>query len=326
MKKIFFTFSVLLLITLIISCKNDSEITKPEELFTENPVTIGWNGETSSEIESFQTDVEVYSMNNRKQTSLKKSNKYRLSLKKINGVQYSRIDMDSDHNGGIARSVITNDKECIIFNTNTEEIECRIPVDSSFDALSFMNSENGLSRINLDKIKADAKRLSLDVTEEEDSKSICVSLPSDLFNSNESLTKRLSTKVMFDTINETLNEVEIVTIDDEGIKVTTTSNPVYEITDDGTPVKIGMITVIDKNNPNRIEGFPDDYPVYNSYDDIPDITHEEAEKMLKAGTAFVEKNITFGDPADMSSVETIVEKYNSVEINKIDDSLFRLAL
>ncbi len=265
-------------------------------------------------------------MNNRKQTSLKKSNKYRLSLKKINGVQYSRIDMDSDHNGGIARSVITNDKECIIFNTNTEEIECRIPVDSSFDALSFMNSENGLSRINLDKIKADAKRLSLDVTEEEDSKSICVSLPSDLFNSNESLTKRLSTKVMFDTINETLNEVEIVTIDDEGIKVTTTSNPVYEITDDGTPVKIGMITVIDKNNPNRIEGFPDDYPVYNSYDDIPDITHEEAEKMLKAGTAFVEKNITFGDPADMSSVETIVEKYNSVEINKIDDSLFRLAL
>ena len=325
MKKLFLTFSVVLLLTLIFGCKNDSEITKAEELFTENPVTISWTGENSSEIESFQTDVEVYSMNNRKETSLKKSNKYRLSLKSINGVQYSRIDMDAEYNGGIARSVITNDKECIIFNTNTEEIECRMPVEKSFDELSFMSSENGLSRINLDKIKTDAKRLAFDVTEE-NSESFCLSLPSELFNANENSLKRLSTKVLFDTINETLNEIEIVSIDDEGVTSTTTICPVYQETEDGTPVKVGMITVIDTQNPNKIEGFPEDYPIYESYDDIPEISPEDAEKMLATGSAFVDTDITFGDPSDLSSVETIVEKYESIEINKVDDRLFRLAM
>ncbi len=326
MKKSIFSFSAVLLITLSFSCNNASQVAKPEELFTENPVTIAWKGESDSQIESFQTEVEVYSMNNRKQTSLEKSNKYRLSLKKIDGVQYSRIDLDAEYNGGAARSVISNDKEIIVFNTKTEEIECKVPVENDIDALSFMNSENALSRLNLDKIKADVKRLSLDVTEEKDSKALCVSLPSEIFNTKENLTKRLSTKVKFDTLSETLNEIEIVSIDDEGVKATTTICPVYQETETGTPVKVGMITVIDKQNPNKIEGFPEDYPVYESYDDIPEISEEDAEKMLATGAAFEDTDITFGDPSDLSSVQTIVEKYESIEINKVDDKLFRLAM
>ncbi len=48
--------------------------------------------------------------------------------------------------------------------------------------------------------------------------------------------------------------------------------------------------------------------------------------MLATGSAFEDTDITFGDPADLSSVETIVEKYESIEINKVDDRLFRLAM
>lgn len=323
MKKVFLTVTALSCL-LVMGCKNNLNNTaSPEKLFEDKPVTITWNNKASGEIESFQTDVEVYSMNNRKDTALSISSKYRLSMKKIEGVQYSRIDFNPDYNDGLARSIVTSDKEIVFFDTNTMEVEYRMPFENQMSGdLAFLNAETGLSRLNLDLIMSESKRLAFDVTEE-DSGLISVSVPNDYFPS-ESGDARVSTRVSFDPVEEVVNEVEIVTLTEDGDVVTSSNYPVYEDVD-GTPVKIGLITIIDTSVPELLD-FGEEYQIYESEDDIPELSMSDFEKMVASDSAFETTDLTFGDPADLSSIETVVEMYTDVEINKTDDSVFRLVM
>ena len=136
--------------------------------------------------------------------------------------------------------------------------------------------------------------------------------------------KRISTKVVFDVSSETLNSVEIVMQNGEGITVTSTVTPVYEEYNDEM-IQIGSITVINTENKNLIEGFAEDYSYYNSIDEIEEISLEKYEELKKAGTCF-ETDVEFGNPADLSNVETIVEVYDSITINETEDSLFKILL
>jgi len=92
------------------------------------------------------------------------------------------------------------------------------------------------------------------------------------------------------------------------------------------PVKIGMVTVIDVKAPELPEDIDidPDTPVYNSIDDIPELSESDFAVMEAAGTAHEIPDMTFGDPADMSYTETIYEVYRNIEINAAPESLFRL--
>lgn len=78
------TTLVPLILYLFASCDNSKNITEADSVFEENPTTIAWSQDKSSDkITSYQTDVQVYRMNSREDTGLKLSDKYKMSVKMI---------------------------------------------------------------------------------------------------------------------------------------------------------------------------------------------------------------------------------------------------
>ncbi len=308
----------------VIACNSQTAPETAEELFSENPVTINWSDKSTS-AESFAAEVSVYSMNNRKDSYLTKTGGYRLCYKVIDGVSYSRVDLEKEYSGGVSRAVISDGHDMVIYNNDSNEVEQRLIVpQEDNNGLDFLTASPVTGRLNIDAIRSGAKRLSLDLTEDKKEGYGVLSLPSSLFNEQEGVT-RISTKVSFDLENESLDEVEVVTVDDEGVKVTTSVSNVYEEYN-GEYIKIGTVTVIDTENPNKVTGFDLDYPVFESMDDIPEISEEEYAQLQAEGRVQDTEGIIFGDPSDLSNVQTTVELYSSVDINNVEDSSFRLLL
>lgn len=193
------------------------------EFFEENPISIKEVENIESDIESFQTEVTVYSMNNRMDISSRLQTKYKLSLKKINGVQYSRLDFFPEFTNGLARSVISDDVQMIL---------------------------------------------------------------------------------------------------QDGTTVTTNTYPMYQEIED-IPIKIGSVTVINSKAKEFLPGF-ENIEYFESIDDIPEISEQEYNSLLESETTEKVESLLFGNPADLSYEETIVEVYNNIEINTIEDSLFKI--
>lgn len=332
MKKVIMTaaFLILCFVSCFISCKND--VSKSEEissiLLEENPVSIIWDDSNdTAEIQSTLQNVEIYSANNRNSKGMELTSKYRLATKQINGQIYSRLDFPAENNVR-AKSIVLNENEMIIFDSESEVIEFRIPLSNEVNQdIAFLTKKTINSRVNLDLIKKETKRLSLDVIED-NSKMFILEIPSDFFTSsltNRDLSEtRLSTKISFDVENETVCETEVVMLEEDGTTVTTTSYPVYENVND-EPIKIGVVTVINSENPNLMEGF-ENVEYFNSVDEIPEISDEDYEELAEKYLIEELDYVSIGNPADLSYEETVVELYSDIEINTVEDSLFKMIL
>jgi hypothetical protein len=278
------------------ACTNTSvETGNPEadKLFKEDPVTVTWNNKTDdTEIYSYSADVSVYSMNSRKDTNLQLNRKYRLSLKSINSKNYVR-----------------------------EEISKRFFISGKDEKQPASTSLSGLSRIDIASIKSAAKRLSFDLTENEE-EGLVISYPVSLLDFGEHA-KPVSQKIRYDTTESTIAETESCMILDDGTTVTTSEYPVYEDSD-GVPVKVGCVSIIQSDVPGKVTGFDDDYQQYASPDDIPTLSDNELKELQNQGTVFEAQPPVFGDPSDLSSTKTVVEKYDDVEINNTSDTVFRM--
>lgn len=310
----------------LVGCSNAAEQSTGEQLFKANPTTITWSEDDGSKgITSFQTDVEVYSMNNRKDTSLKMTGKYSMAVKLIDNVQYTRIDMDADSTG-TKRSIITNGSELIVCNAETNEVLTRMPMsDDATSNLRLLSDKNlGFGSVDMATVRSEAARLAFDVAEEADGALFTLSLPASYLPKNEG-EKFLSSKISYDTNNETVNNEETVSVLDDGSKVTSTLCPVYEEYD-GEQVKVGTILTIDTVVPEPVGVMEDTSDTYESLDDIPEISADDLKKMQNTGSVFENNTMTFGNPADLSSTETVVERYADVTINNTDDSVFKLLL
>lgn len=240
-------------------------------------------------------------------------------------IPYSSLDFSPEFGERKAYSVVSNNSQIILFDTFSNKIEYKISMQGNISQdLAFLGMENAVSKVNLDLIKSESKRLSLDLIEDS-KKSLTLDIPNSYFfdNSN-SLESRISTRVMFDVEQEVLSQVEVVTIREDGTKITTNSYPMYQ-DNDGTPVKIGLVTVVKSEAPELLQGF-EDAQYFNSIDEIPKMSDAEYERILKSGEFEEVKNITFGNPADLSYEETILEVYSDIEINTVDKSTFRILL
>lgn len=191
--------------------------------------------------------------------------------------------------------------------------------------LSFIGNETGFGRMNLNQIRKESQRLAFDITDDEASSELMLSLPSSLFNNGDNLVKRISTVVKFDTVNETMTEMETKDIQLDGTSVTTTVTPVYN-EHNGELIKVGSVTVIDTKVADKVDGFDSDYPVYNSAEDIPVLSDEDFEKLKESGNISVNNNVVFGDPSDLSNSVTVVEIYEDVKVNQTEDENFRLIM
>lgn len=310
------------------ACKNSvvggtSQLYEP---FKSNPVTITWNGKADKGVESFEADVEVHTLNNRTDVHAQLRDKYRLAVKTIAGRTFVRLDFPADEAGGIAaRSMLSNGSEMIIFDPKTESIEQRIALDNSTDSsFDFLKGETAVSRVNLKMIRAEAARLAFDVDENEETGLLTLNLPPNLLGSNAD-DRLISSRVSFDTHTDTLYEAETVHIREDGTKTTTNTIVLYE-DKDGEPVKVGSVTEITYDNPNKITGISEDVPIYNSEDDIPKLSQAEHAALQEQGTVVPNEQLIFGDPGDLSYKETVVEVYQDIGINTAQDTLFKLLL
>lgn len=212
----------------------------------------------------------------------------------------------------------------IFFDPNTQVIAQRLILNEDVSpALKFLQGESGLSKVNLSLIRQEAQKLSLDMTENE-SYQLIINLPPALFVQN-AYEQIISTRVSFDTQNETLQNVETIKIQENGTEVTNSTTPIYE-EKNGQPVKIGLVTIIDSKAPHLIEGFDDSVPIYNSPDDIPTLTESELKAMQAQELIQPTDDIQFGNPADLSYQETIIEMYKDIHINTVSDTVFKLLL
>ncbi|OHE72509.1 MAG: hypothetical protein A2413_02785 [Treponema sp. RIFOXYC1_FULL_61_9] len=285
-------------------------------------MTIAWKGSSDVPMESFYADVEVWSMNNRDQKGTSVSNRYRMAMKTIEGVQYVRLDFDPALNEGRSRSIVSDNTEMVMFDTVTEAVEYRIPItrDVSSD-LSFLDAESGISRMDLAGIRSTAARLYLDIAEEADNR-LSLKIPSSMIL-NQSGNTRVSTKVSFDMSNDTLEEIEIVDRLEDGTVVTATTQPVYKDFE-GTPIKVGTVSIIDSKAAVLVDGFTGDVPIYECPEDVPLISQETLGLMQSEGSIHPIDTMVFGNPADLSYQASIIEVYSDVGINATPDSLFKL--
>lgn len=228
---------------------------------------------------------------------------------------------DSD---GVYRSVLSDGEDLIICNTQTNDELLRINVsDKNNSSLRMFGGDNlGFGKIDIENVKSEAYRLSLDLSENTESSLLTLSLPQSMLVLGDG-EKSIKSTISYDVSEEVVKEVETVTVMDDETVVTSTLCPVYEDYE-GTPVKIGTIFTINTQMAENVGEMPDKSMVYESVDDIPEISDEEFEAMQEAGNIYEDSSITFGDPANLSNIETVVELYTNIEINQTEDSVFKL--
>ena len=296
------------------------------EQFTEGPVTIGWTGDKSQGVQSYQADIHVYSMNNRTDAHASLDQVYRLAVRNISNRTVTRIDFDFGDDVPF-RSFLSDGEEFIAFNPDTEEIGYRITAEDANSPLNrLFENQSTLSRINLPHMREEARRLSLDLAEESegDSRRLLLEIPPALIPQS-GPDRIIRSRAVFDLNNETLSETEVLIIREDGTSVTTTATNIYEDLD-GVPIKIGTVTVIDSRAPKLATGIDSETPVFNSLDDIPELSASELAAMEAAGNIFESTGMLFGDPADLGFIETIYEVHQGIEINSAPEHLFRLIL
>lgn len=314
--------SIILMIACLSSCTNSNEQDPCKNIIDESNVSVNWNDtETIKEINSYETNVSVYSMNNRTDTHLKLQQKYRLSVKQIDKLRYARMDTIPIKEGEGMYSSIANENEFVMLDMASGNVLFRFPLQNqaNFD-INFLNSNLGLSNVDINFVKNESKRLSLDCTENKEASRLVVSIPSSLINK----TNRISSKMSFDTISNTLSEIECVENGADGSTVTTKVNYLYEESN-GMYINIGKVTVIDKQYPVK-KVMDNQKQIYNSPDDIPTISESDYKKLKDEGRVFKKNYVKFGDSSDLSSKQTILELYEDISLNKVDDALFRTLL
>lgn len=82
-------------------------------------------------------------------------------------------------------------------------------------------------------------------------------------------------------------------------------------------------SVVDSKAAGLLEGF-EGVEYFNSIDEIPEISDEELEALAELGEIEEVENMKYGNPADLSYQETIIEMYNDIENNNLDEYLFKI--
>lgn len=290
--------------------------------YREYPVSIEIpDGDLSTGVEVFEAEVSVYRMNNRTDTSLRLDKTYNLVIQEAYGERITRIDY-TDGRPAAYRSMISIGDNVVLFNPETEEISHKINIDQPQNpAYRLLSSQNYLSKINLSLIRQEAMRIALDI-QTDNASTLTMAMPPEMAQLTHG-DRRISSKISFDVKDEVLASTETVTMTAGGAMVTVTVTPRYEKVN-GVPVKIGQTTVTQVDMPHIPDAEPYEGVIYNSPDDIPTISNTEYESLMQQGLIHEKTGLVFGDPSDLSYVETEVELYNTVKVNHAPAMAYKL--
>ena len=269
--------SVVLLAAQFIGCADHDDQNSCENIIDASKVSVNWNDtESSKKINSYEANVSEYYKNSRTDTDFKLQQKYHVSVKQIDDLRYVRMDTIPLNDKDYMYSTIANENEGIMIDTASGDTLSSIPlrikeIEADFDFNCF-NDNLLLAGVDIDSVKDDCERLAFECTENKEESRLVVNIPSSVIN----IENRVSSKMSFDTISNTLSEIEYIENDSDGATVTTKINFSYKESNE-MYINIGSVTVIERK-----------YPI------------EQA-----------------------SETETIVEFYEDLSLNKVDDDIFR---
>ena len=294
-----------------------------DDIWTDQLTKITWINQEAGLI-SYKAEVDVFTMNNRRDTGAIQTDAYTISIKEINGNIYTRLDFNQGGYDGIKRSIVTDGAEVVMFDTETNEVHFRIKLGSAIpQELNFFRNEAIFTKVDLSLIRREAQRLAYNFREDRMSGGLILELPQHLF-AQENEERRISTKVVFDLNKELINHTEVISILSNGIHRTSTTFPLYQEYN-GTYIKTGLVHIIENINPNRISS-SSNTRIYNSPDDYPVISRAEYERLKNLDLAHPGGEMFFGDPFDLSYTDTIIKVYRNIEINTVQNSSFRVLL
>lgn len=323
------------LVLLMFACGNLSTNSKDDitAKFDDREVSIytGESSNASREIESYQANVKTFYSNNRIGVDMEPQQEYRLSMKVIDGQVYSRIDFDSEtFPDQRSRSIVSNDKESILFYSETGQVESRFPVDQTEERFLLDSDKlSALGRIDIDFVLSEAKRLAFDINDETPG-ALMVNVPASAFKAQSNgygfESSVVSCKLNFDTDKSVLVSSTMEVVESDGTTIGVETHPLYQ-EENGVIVKVGQVQVVD-NKPSE-ELYEDDSVIeeYESVEDIPEITDEELAQLQESGEVSLEEtDILLGDQSSADFQEVFVDLYDDVEVNTLSDSLFKMAL
>lgn len=316
-------FLILALFLLVLGCSNPEQASaKTRE--TKRPVSI-YHGNSSTTMESYQATVKSYYQNNRSPNPPELRTEFRLSLKVIDGVLRSRIDIeDSSFPDKVARSIISDGTMTLVVKTASNEVEQRIAVSEEQKKLNVMaDSLQSMGRIDLASLRAVAARLSFDITDHTPGL-LTVNVPPATMPPIPGNARITRYKLSFDTTDSVLRETEMLIAEQDGTVVTVTTVPVYQ-QDGENLIKVGEQMVISRKIPGTIDMTGNVVQEYATIEDIPTVSASElADLQAKGLVSRDETSVVLGDLSDPSYKETQTTVYEEVKINTIADMFFRM--
>lgn len=328
MNKITNVFSVFVCL-FVLGCNNSQAQVDEIKGEKEGVVAIYSGVEGSTEIESYQAVVKSFYTNNRLGIFMEEKEEFRMSMKMINNEVYTRIDLNNEAFPDlIPRSVIGSPKVTYLVKRLNSEIEARYPQEEEQHRNILMEDFEILGRLNIEDIYERSNRLSLDIIDNTP-EVFTVNLPTNHFpiKTTEGYSSEVvSFKMSFDVKNETLKSTEMNLVENDGTKVNIKTEPIYEVID-GQIIKVGQKRTVFNDFPDVPSVMSEDVEIFESIDDIPIITSTEIEELEKEGKiAPYDGPLVFGDPSNPDFEEVFTEYFYDVEVNSLDDQLFKIAL
>lgn len=293
---------------------------------TTQPTTVAYTSSDQGGVQSIQADVRISSYKPRILGSQRTNLRYRFYKKIVQGKVYLRFDYPADSSlagGGVARTVISTDKEKVIFQTETQRVEYRFPAREDNSPAIPMGAD--LTR-KIPDIKSSLARLrSKNFKLSEDiSTNTVTALQTTFPQSSDSFEgeRLLSRKIMFDLSNSVVSGMEFVSMSPDGIKRTESITNAYAQTPDG-PVEVGRTTTTKIEYPDRNDTSDRTIATITDPSEIPIITPEELLALSKKdGIQILSPEPLIGDPGDKTQIEVITETWENVQINTVSDNLF----
>jgi hypothetical protein len=306
-----------LLCALLAACNTG---TTPETLsldgLADRPVSIYNADKGTSGVESYQANVKQYYSNDRTGVNMKIVSEYRMSLKLIDGKLFTRIDYPAANmQDGIARTIVSDTSEMLVYQTESQQIEQRIPVADTAKRLMPQNAYRSLmGRLDLDVVAIQARTLAFDVIDATPG-IMQVDVPSGFFPESTDGSDYRSRVAKYSVRYDTESDVEILSEmelhESDGTKVSVTTWPLYKEYGEDL-LKVGQVTVSAFDVPG----------VLDTSDSVVDNTGLDGESFALADDADA---VLLGDPSSPDKTETYVELYEDIELNALADSFFRMS-
>lgn len=314
MKKYFVCIFICIGLT---SCEqkiNDSKMKK----YTDT-MSVSVKSGSIKKIESYSANVVFYTGNSRKIGGITEKQRYRISVKEVNGSVLYRADYPSkNYSDGIARSVLATNDELFIFHTGTNNLEHRTnlttsAIDKYDGSFSEMNRMAILGKISdFQNFRTKLYDIYKDISVDDENKTMLINIPSEEYS---------HFNITFDLEDQTLLGSETKEILEDETIITTNTKYLYQDTD-GEIIKIGTIIETHYDIKNLIDASAYALPIIESEEDVRIITDEELEAIEEQGGLVYNVVPVIGDPSDPDYTETLVQLFEDIEINSVDDTLF----